>query len=191
MLLISFFMVFTPGLMRIYLRTVSVGVVAVGAASEFAVEIILHNFRIFGLGRLALKLVGVVGVTFAQRHYKSRCAQVAADPIVYETLRHCFRLQDFEFAVAFADTNDLGELVKHIGLETHDSFWTPARVSADAWLELMGYRRSLVADWTVLLIGHGFHHKLALQCVPRGSRMNDRDYLGCEAALSIALLGRR
>jgi hypothetical protein len=56
----------------------------------------------------------------------------------------------------------------------------------------MGYRRSLVADWTVLLIGHGFHHKLALQCVPRGSQMNGRDYQECwEAALSIALLGSR
>jgi hypothetical protein len=103
----------------------------------------------------------------------------------------CSRLRDFELAVALADTNDLGKLVKQIGLETPHAFWAPARVSADAWLELMGYRRSLVTDRTVLLIGHGFHHKLARQSVSRGSRMNGYDYLGCEAALSIAVLGSR
>jgi hypothetical protein len=126
-----------------------------------------REFRYLWRRQQALRLVGVAGDTSAKREQKAHGTHVAADRSVNKRPGDCARLGDFEFAVAVADTNDLGKLVKQIGLETPEAFWAPARVSADAWLELMGYRRSLVADWTVLLIGHGFHHKLALPCVPR------------------------
>src|SRR5690349_7332010 len=95
---ISFLMVITLGLFRI--QTVSIGVATVGAASEFALGVIIQDVGILGLGDLILRVVGVVGVRFANSPNKSRCSQVAADCSVYERLRHCFRLQDFEFAVA-------------------------------------------------------------------------------------------
>jgi hypothetical protein len=157
----------------------SVGVARFGTPPQFAIEIIVENFGIFGRRQLALRLVGVTSDTSAKREQKTDRPHVAADRSVNKRPGDCSRLGDFEFAVAVADTNALGKLVKQVDLETPEAFWAPARVSADAWLELMGYRRSLVADWTVLLIGHGFHHNLALQCVPRAS------------ALSIALLGSR
>ena len=79
-------------------------------------------------------------------HQRSCGSQVAASSGLNKRLGDGARLGDFNFAVALAKSHHLAELIEQLSPQTPNGFRAPARVPANAGLELSSHRRVLIAD---------------------------------------------